>query len=77
VANLDMTFGLAQSPIIKIALTKQGPSFMRTRSLMPTNKAALKEVAVDIHVARSKSLQLVVRLSGLPNRNLGRREVLS
>ena len=71
VGNLDTTFVLAQKPVIKIALTRQGLPFVRTRSLMLTNKAAPKEVAMDIHMANLENLQLVVRLSNFRNRNLG------
>jgi hypothetical protein len=77
VASMDMTFGSAQSPIIMITLTRQGPPFMRTRRLKPTSKAASKKVAADIHMGNLENLQLVVRLSGLPNRDLRRKKGLS
>jgi hypothetical protein len=40
---MDMTFDLAQIPITKIALTRQGPPTTRTRSLVPANQAVTGE----------------------------------
>jgi len=71
VANLGMTFDLVPRPVIKIALTRQGLPFVRTRSLMLTNKAAPKEVAMDIHMANLENLQLVVRLSNFRKQESG------
>jgi hypothetical protein len=57
-----MTFDLALSPVIKIALTRQRPLSMRTRSLAAT-QAALGEVVLDTRVGSLVSHRLVVRLS--------------
>jgi len=64
VANLDTTFNPAQSPVIKITLTRQGHPTTRTRILVPANQAVPGEVVLDTRVANLESLQLVVRLSG-------------
>ena len=58
-----MTFDLALSPVIKIALTRQRPLSVRTRSLAQVTQAALGEVVLDTRVANLVSHRLVVRQS--------------
>jgi hypothetical protein len=64
-ANLDMTFNPAQSPVTKIIiLTRRGPPKTRKRSLVSANQAVPGEVVLEPRVASLESLRLVVRLSG-------------
>ena len=61
VASRFMTFGPALSLATKLALTRQGPSIVNSRSLALANQAVPREVAQDTLVESLASHQLEAR----------------